>query len=70
MPETSKSLGLSRWIIQLLAWVSLFTMFFVDKVLSLVQPPLPEHWYGVLVGVAIFDKNHISLVTALFNKSK
>ena len=56
MNETKNTMGMPQAIVQSLAWLSLFGMFIVDKVMHIPAPPLPEYWYGVVFGVASFGK--------------
>jgi hypothetical protein len=46
--------GLPEAVIQIMAWIALFGMFAVDKMLHMITPPLQDVWYGVAAGVAIF----------------
>lgn len=54
--------GLKHATTQSLAWGALVLVFVSDKIMGVVVPPIPDHWYGVLIGIAIFDKNQITSV--------
>lgn len=54
--EKRKEVGLSLKAVMRNAWIGLLIMFLADKVLHLVDPPLPEYWYGIFVSIAVSGK--------------
>lgn len=54
IPAPSTSLS-TKWV-QLLSWFLLFSMLVTDKLMNIPEPPIPEHWYGIVFGVASASK--------------
>jgi len=61
--------GLPEATIQVLAWIALFGMFMVDKVMHIVVPPLDDVYYGIAAGVAVFGHGVGKVLAAWRGKS-
>ena len=56
-----KQKGLSKIIIQIVFIIILISMFYIDKVLHLVSPPLQDTWYMLVFVFAVGIEPHIIL---------
>jgi hypothetical protein len=45
--------GLSKIIIQVIFIILLIVMFAIDKVLHMVEPPLQDIWYMIVLALAV-----------------
>ena len=56
-----KQKWLSKIIIQIVFIIILISMFYIDKVLHLVSPPLQDTWYALVFIFAVGVEPHIIL---------
>lgn len=57
--------------VQIIAFVFLIVMFIVDKMTTMIHPPLEDLWYIAVASVAFFGSDFVSKIAErIFDKRK